>query len=178
MAGARYERVHYVGEKWGGGPHYAGEVFVLGDDEHGTWLWGPAGRTVTRGSETAFVTEQDLVAVLPIEGWWSATWWIGHPEVALYVNIQTPVVRTATTMSFVDLDLDVVRLIDGSSAIVDQDEFAQHQLALGYPSDVIAATEQAAAEVLRAVRADERPFDGVAARRWADTARAAGLTAD
>ena len=26
------ERVAYVGGKWGGGPHYSGTVYVLGDD--------------------------------------------------------------------------------------------------------------------------------------------------
>lgn len=62
MDTARHERVELVAEKWGGGPHHSGRVHVLGDDRHGTWLWGPAGRTVSRGGVPVFETEQDLIA--------------------------------------------------------------------------------------------------------------------
>lgn len=81
MEVARHDTVEYVGEKWGGGPHYTGVVHVLGDDADGTWLWGPAGRRVSRGGVPVFRSEQDLVALIPRKGWWTATWWLGHPEV-------------------------------------------------------------------------------------------------
>ena len=45
-------------EKWGGHLHYRGAVVHLGDDEHGSWFWGAAGRTIFRGDEPLFVTEQ------------------------------------------------------------------------------------------------------------------------
>jgi hypothetical protein len=31
----RLEKVDLIAEKWGGAPHYAGHVYVLGDDRHG-----------------------------------------------------------------------------------------------------------------------------------------------
>jgi protein associated with RNAse G/E len=43
----------------------------------------------------------------------------------------------------------------------DEDEFAEHQHSLGYPSDVIAAAETSCAEVLAAVRGLAGPFSGV-----------------
>ena len=169
------EEVAYVGGKWGGGPHYSGTVYVLGDDDLGTWLWGPCGRTVSRGSQVAFRTDQDLVALLPVHGWWSATWWLGHPEVELYVNIQTPAERAAGVIRYIDLDLDVVRLVDGTCEIVDQDEFEAHQVELGYPAQVVEATARTASHVLGAVRRGAPPFDGAAARHWAERARAQAL---
>jgi len=46
----------------------------------------------------------------------------------------------------VDLDLDVLRFReDRSVLIVDQDEFAEHQIRYAYPPDIVAAAEKAAA---------------------------------
>ena len=168
------ELIDYVGEKWGGAPHYAGTMCVLGDDEHGTWLWGPAGRTISRGGTPLFTTQQDVIAVIPEDGWWAATWWLGHPELELYVNIATPAVRTPTAITYIDLDLDVIRRHDGTCEIVDQDEFEDHQVALGYPPHIVEATTKAADDVLRAVTDGHAPFDGAAAAEWTATARAAG----
>lgn len=66
----------------------------------------------------------------------------------------------------VDLDLDVVRSIDGSVFVDDADEFADNQHSLGYPSEVIAQARATAAAVQRAVEADEMPFNRAVAARW------------
>ena len=43
-----------------------------------------------------------------------------------------------TVLRAVDLDLDVVRGTDGPLVVDDEDEFAEHQVALGYPPEVVA----------------------------------------
>lgn len=94
----------------------------------------------------------------------------------LYVDINSPATRQGDVISYTDLD--VIRFADGRCEIVDQDELAEHQVQLAYPADVIAATELAAADVLRASEGRGPPLDGMWARRWAAAARAAGLTWD
>jgi hypothetical protein len=47
----------------------------------------------------------------------------------------------------------------------DEDEFAEHQVAYGYPADVIDAARASCDEVLTAVRAGLPPYDGTH-RRW------------
>jgi protein associated with RNAse G/E len=153
-------------EKWGGLPHYRGEVHVLGDDEHGTWLWGIEGRPIWIGDEVVFHRQLPVVMVVPPGAWWYATWWLGHREVEVYVNINTPAVRDGDVISYVDLDLDVVRTHDGSVEIVDRDELELHRAQLGYPDDLVAAAEAAADEVFERVRRGDPPFDGVAAAAW------------
>jgi protein associated with RNAse G/E len=164
--------VELATEKWGGHPHYRGEIRVLGDDEHGTWLWGAAGRTLHRGDGGSFVTAQDTVILVPAETWWHAAWWLGHPEVALYVNINTPAERYGDRIVAVDLDLDVIRWHDGRVEVVDRDEFEDHQVRYRYPPEIVAAAEAATAQAYDQVVRDRPPFDGAAARRWADRARA------
>jgi len=164
--------MEYVIEKWGGRPHYSGAVRYLGDDHFGSWLWGPAGRTIYRGSAPLFVTAEDALSVVQPGTWWTATWWWGHRHVELYVNINTPVVRQADRMVTVDLDLDVIRFTSGAVEIVDRDEFEAHQRLYDYPSRVVDAAENATRDAAHLVRRNEPPFDGTRARAWAQHARA------
>ena len=159
-------------EKWGGHPHYRGEMRALGDDEHGTWLWGMAGRTVLRGHDLAFTTQQDVLILVPREAWWHVAWFLGHPEIALYVNINTPADRDGDRIVAIDLDLDVIRWHDSRVEVVDRDEFEVHQVRYGYPPDIVAAAEVATAEAYDLVVRERPPFDGTAARRWVERARA------
>jgi protein associated with RNAse G/E len=82
----------------------------------------------------------------------------------------------------VDLDLDVIRMsptaaprvppgvaaAPGEIFIDDEDEFAEHQVAFGYPDDVVAAAQAACADVRRWAEQSVAPFDGVAPRVWLD----------
>jgi uncharacterized protein len=49
--------------------------------------------------------------------------------------------------------------------VVDEDEFAEHQVRYGYPADVISAAERATAWLLDAISAKAEPF-GAAYRSW------------
>jgi protein associated with RNAse G/E len=150
-------------------------VHLLGEDEHGTWIWGPSGRTIWRGQEPLFATQLDALVLVVPGAWWSPAWWVNHPEMSVYVDIGTPPVRESGQITSIDLDLDVIRFRDGRVQIVDRDEFELHQKAFAYPSDVIDNAERAANSVLELLTADVAPFDGVAAQRWIDRARAAEL---
>jgi len=159
-------------EKWGGHPHYRGPMRHLGDDEHGAWLWGPAGRTIERGDGTVFTTEQDALILVPPGAWWQPAWWLGHPEIDVYVNINTPAEWSDGRVVAVDLDLDVIRFTDGRVEVVDRDEFEVHQVRYGYPAGIVDAAEAATAEAYDRVVRRAPPFDGAAAARWAERARA------
>ena len=161
--------MEFATEKWGGVPHYRGTVERLGEDEFGLWLWGAKGRTILRGDQPAFVAQTDTVFLVPRDAWWSATWWLDHPEVEIYVNIGTIADVETDRIVSTDLDLDVIRLLDGSCEIIDVDEFEEHQVAYGYPTDVIERAEAAAAEVLDLMTRRVPPFDDSMARSWAPT---------
>jgi uncharacterized protein len=67
-----------------------------------------------------------------------------------------------------DLDLDVVRRRPGREVVlVDEDEFAEHQIRYGYPADVISAAERTAAWLEDTIRSDAEPF-ATAFRPWLD----------
>lgn len=164
------EAFDYASEKWGGHPHYRGLAHHIGDDEHGSWLWGPAGRTIYRGDVELFVTEFASLTLVPENGWWAAAWWPGHGDIDVYVNINTPAAWRTDTLTCVDLDLDVIRFRDGRVEVVDREEFDLHKERYGYPADLIDSAETAASAVFDLVVRYVTPFDGVAAQLWLERA--------
>ena len=65
----------------------------------------------------------------------------------------------------VDLDLDVIRMQEGWVVIDDEDEFAAHQVELGYPPDIVALAEASRDRVHAAILDEDPPYDG-SHERW------------
>ncbi|KAA1419127.1 DUF402 domain-containing protein [Nocardioides humilatus] len=155
--------VRVVMSKWGERAHWEYDAIYLGSDEHGEWIGCPTATFYSRpGLE--FVAAFAGVVCKPAGGAAHlACFNDEHAQAAIYVDMTTPPEWDGTTLRAVDLDLDVVKRQDGTIYLDDEDEFAEHQVAFGYPAEVVAMTERSAAEVLAAVRAGEAPFDGTAA---------------
>lgn len=154
--------------KWGGHPHSAFDGSYLGADEHGEWLGHAAGTVMTRPgrlltADLAWVTlvpRRDAAHVVTFNA-------PGH-SIEVYVDITTPPEWDRTVLRAVDLDLDVIRVRDERGVFLDdEDEFEAHQLAYGYPPEVITLAEESAERVLADVRARRPPYDETG-ERWLD----------
>ena len=167
--------------KWGDRPHWQFGGIHLGSDEHGEWLGVPTGTRHHRPGHE-FHSRVDTVTLVPPGGWHAATFHAPGIWCEVYVDIATPGEWHGDVLRMVDLDLDVVRLADplspelvqraqemgrasGEIYVDDEDEFAEHQVALGYPADVIESAQASCDEVLAAVRARTAPYDDTP-RRW------------
>ena len=173
--------------KWGERPHWQFTGLHLGSDEHGEWL---GVRTGTRHHRPGheFHSRVDTVTLVPAGGWYAATFHAPGIWCDVYVDITTPGVWHGDVLRMVDLDLDVVRLPEqlppadtlpwetmpaaaGETFVDDEDEFAEHQVALGYPADVVEAAQASCDRVLAAVRARTAPYDGTPDRWLAELSR-------
>jgi len=156
--------------KWGDRPHWVYPGTYLGSDEHGDWIGFRVGTHFARpGAE--FVAGYAQVTLLPAEdaehrGWVATLHGPESVKTRFYTDIPTPPVREGNTWYAVDLDLDVVERVWGEIYVDDEDEFAEHQVRLGYPAEVVAAAETSCARVLAAVTTHQAPFDGATAARW------------
>jgi uncharacterized protein len=162
-------KVRVAFTKYDGSRHWQHPMHYLGADGHGVWLGAPAGTSVRRGDEPPIVVEPPFVQLIPDEQWWSATF-NGEPaDFEVYCDIGTPprwVHPGEVTMA--DLDLDVIRLrLDGRVLILDEDEFAEHQVRYQYPAEVISQAERAAAWLVEVISAGAEPF-ATEYRAWLD----------
>jgi protein associated with RNAse G/E len=155
--------------KYDGSLHWHQTMHYLGEDEHGSWLGAPAGRSAQRGSEPPIVIEQRNVLLIPAGKWWTAVFNDEPAKTDIYCDISTPPQWPHDgEVTMVDLDLDVLRLrADEQVVLVDEDEFAEHQVRYGYPAEVIRAAERAAAWLQEAISGGVEPF-GAAFRPWLD----------
>jgi len=168
--------------KWGGGRHWEWVGRYLGADAHGHWWYSPAGTRCARPG-VDFVETDDWVSLVPHEGAYAVGFYPAHREISVYVDMTTePAWRrredddpTAPEweVTMVDLDLDVVLTREGHLYVDDEDEFAGHQVELGYPSEVVALAERWRDLVHAAVAAGEEPFASVG-HAWLRRAEAAG----
>lgn len=161
--------VRVVYTKYDGSLHWHQIMQYLGEDEHGIWLGGPAGSTTQRGDEPPIVLKQAFVELIPEAAWWTATFNGDPARTEIYCDIGTPPRwPNPAEVTMVDLDLDVVRMrADQRVVVVDEDEFAEHQVRYGYPADVIRESQRAASWLLDAISSKSEPF-GAAYRGWLD----------
>jgi hypothetical protein len=165
MAFAPGDPVRIEMTKWGDRPHWHIPGVWLGSDEHGDWIGIPAGtRMVRPGREVrAQVDQVGLVpsAALPDgERGWLATFHAPGGDVRVYVDMTTPPVWEGSTLRAVDLDLDVVRGLDGDVVVDDEDEFAEHRKEYGYPPDVVDLAEATCDLVRARILEKIPPYDG------------------
>jgi len=159
--------VRVVYTKYDGSLHWHQTTRYLGEDEHGIWVGARAGSTTQRGSEPPIVLDQPFVELIPNGQWWTAVFNGAPASTEVYCDIATPAQwRDDGEVTMVDLDLDVVRMrADQRVLLLDEDEFAEHQVRYGYPREVIRQAERAAAWLQAAIRAHEEPF-GRTYRYW------------
>jgi uncharacterized protein len=154
-------RVNY--RKFDGSLHWNLTMRRLGEDEHGVWLGLPRGGTCRKGTDGPLIVySQAHVILFPRDAWWTATFNAEPERAELYCDITTPPRwPTPDEVTMVDLDLDVVRERDRPGPrILDEDEFAEHQVRYGYPADVIDEARRAADWLYRAAADGTEPFAG------------------
>ena len=172
------QRVRVAMTKWGARPHWEFEATYLGSDRHGDWLGIPAGTLMTRPGAD-YVSPTDQVGLVPAPGsdparGFLATFHAPGGPVRLYVDMTTPPRWDGLVVRAVDLDLDVVRGLDGAVWVDDEDEFAEHRVRWGYPDDVVVLATATRDRVLALAASETAPFDTATAEPWLDVLRWAG----
>ncbi len=146
--------------------HWRHDMVLLGEDEHGTWLGAPIGTVIQRGEESPMGWKHPFVQLIQRGQPWIPIWNVEPEKTEIYVDITTVPTRPAPDRyEAIDLDLDVVRLVDGTIMILDEDEFDEHRVSLGYPDWLVDQARSTTAAVAVAIERGTAPFDG-AHLRW------------
>jgi protein associated with RNAse G/E len=152
--------------KYGNRPHYEWETTLLERTDAHVFVLGQYGRKLrhyTKGK--TFTVENWTIEFFPFDCWFTVSADIVDGRIAqYYCNICQPARMENDTVSFVDLDLDLVYR-DGRWAVVDEDEFALHAVQFSYPPELIERAELELESLRERVRQQRFPFDG-AIERW------------
>lgn len=150
--------VHVDYRKYPDVPHWRYDMYRLADDEHGVWLWAPAGTLCARGGDPPEPAPSVFIKLVT-PGAWQTAIWNADGEYELYVDIGTPPRWVENTVQMIDLDLDiVVRRGRGEPELLDEDEFAAHRVEFAYPPRLVAGARAAAAAAMTAIGADREPY--------------------
>lgn len=157
--------------KYDGSPHRWSRAVRLGQDEHGVWLGRPA-RDPVHTPTGLFVPPRRSVRLIPHSGNWTAMFNDPDDPFTIYADVCTPPEWDGEEVRYVDLDLDVVRLADGTVRLEDQQEFDAHRHRYGYPADLVRSATAAAAWLQEAMAVHQErpalgPF-GPGYRHWLD----------
>ncbi len=161
--------IHVRYTKWDGSLHWHFDLTQLGEDDHGLWLGGPDGTPVRRGEEPP-IRSQAFALLIPRDGWWTAVWNAPSSDgtgfaFELYLDVCTPPERRPDEITAVDLDLDVARRPDGTTVLLDEDEFDDHRRRYEYPDRVVDRARTTAAAMVVTVGNRTEPF-GDAGPAW------------
>jgi protein associated with RNAse G/E len=153
--------------KYDGSLNYYWPACMVQEDAAG-FIWAtPAGAPFTRPGGVHPVPH-DWLGRVWYDRWYAVDASLAPPSrgaapgtlLHYYCNLGMPGAWEGDVYRYVDLDLDVQIFPDGRHVLLDEDEFAAHQLRYGYPADVVAATEQAARDAVALAQAGAAPFDG------------------
>lgn len=165
--------VRSVYRKYDGSLHWHTTLLWLGEDGHGVWLGSPPHGTSQRNAEPAITLAYAYLTLVPRDAWWTAIFNApGQVRTEIYCDI-TSVPQWHRDLdppmfTMIDLDLDVIRRRDGLTVIDDEDEFAEHQVQMAYPPEVITAAEQSCAWLFEHVANQRAPFDPPTYGPWLD----------
>jgi hypothetical protein len=136
-------------------------MVLLGEDDHGTWLGAPSGTVIQRGEESPMSWKHPFVQLIQPGQPWIPIWNVEPDKTEIYVDITTVPTRPAPDRyEAIDVDLDVVRLVDGTIMILDEDEFDEHRVALDYPDWLVDQARSTTAAVAVAIERGTSPFNG------------------
>jgi hypothetical protein len=141
--------------------HWRHDMVLLGEDHHGTWLGAPRGTVIQRGEEEPTSWKHPFVQLIQVDRPWIPIWNVEPEKVEIYVDVTTVPTRPALDRyEAIDIDLDVVRFVDGTIKVVDEDEFDDHRVSLNYPDWMVDQARATTASVAVAIETGAPPFDG------------------
>lgn len=144
-------------------PHYNWDVELLEEAPGHVICMGRPGRKLAHHTkQKVFNIHNYSVEFYSFEDWFTVSADIEDGLIQqYYCNVSMPAVRDGNTISFIDLDLDLVqRSLNRPWEVVDVDEFQTNRVKYGYPSSLIGEAEQKLNDLQIRVREGQFPFDG------------------
>ncbi|MFC5450723.1 DUF402 domain-containing protein [Paenibacillus aestuarii] len=90
--------------------------------------------------------------------WFNIVALIEEHGIRYYCNVASPMYVSGTVLTYIDYDLDVIRMPDGSVHLVDEEEYERHKLNYHYSPLVEEKVQEGLAAVLELANESRPPF--------------------
>lgn len=91
--------------------------------------------------------------------WFNVTALLEESGVRYYCNVASPFYCNNHTLTYIDYDLDVIRMPSGEVRVVDEDEYEYNKQTYRYSNQVQQLVQGGLEHCLKRIRAYESPFD-------------------
>lgn len=98
--------------------------------------------------------------------WYNIVALIEETGIRYYCNVASPPYRSGGVITYIDYDLDVIVMPDGSMQVVDQDEYELHKAQYHYSEIVIKKVEEGLDALLQRIHDRRPPFEDEVIMRY------------
>ncbi|MBM7844893.1 DUF402 domain-containing protein [Herpetosiphon giganteus] len=165
MSLAAYPLMAIHGFKWPKRPTAQATGYLLGADQFGHWLGIAAGSAWQHSNGQQGMFEQAFVKLIPPNAYWSACFNLS--DKLIDVDIVLPNQWHDQLVEEIDLEIDLLKMADGSIEIRDQAKFAAVCQRWPIPAAIIEQVHTTTAQIYQQLQAQVEPFKHVGARRLA-----------
>ena len=137
-------------------------AFLYTEDAERLVVYAPPGTLSYNRRAQAWVPAPDGLLEIYFKTRWYNVWHICEQTSNLnqmYINLSMPAALTAAGIEWVDLDLDYREHLDGRLERLDEDEYREHAISMGYPASVQAQVQAACAEIEALYHQRADPFN-------------------
>ncbi|WP_409346289.1 DUF402 domain-containing protein [Paenibacillus sp. MBLB4367] len=147
--------------KYGNRLHYEWNTALLEKTESHLFVLGEYGRKLQHYTkQKVFTVENWTIEFFSFESWFTVSADVRNGSIEqYYCNINEPAQIKGSTVTFVDLDLDLIQR-NGEWKVVDEDEFAINSVKLSYPEALIERAKHELESLQTRIANKRFPFDG------------------
>ena len=155
-------KINIVSRKYDGRLRDEHKAFVYAESEECLVAYAPPGTLEYDHRKQLWSAAPDGLLELYFKTRWYTVLQICEQNSCInqsYTHISMPAVATAGGIEWVDLDLDYRVHLDGRIELLDEDEYAERSVTMGYPPAVHTQVRAACAEVEALYQARAYPFN-------------------
>jgi hypothetical protein len=152
------------GFKWPRRATAVGMTHFLGEDVYGRWLGSAKGDPWRMADYSrSGVCVDSIVKLVPEGTFWTGCFKLDFPVVD--VDIVLPVSWVGDVLEEVDLELDILRSLDGTVQVRDRDELERVQAIWPMPAEIVAQAKATCERIRALVESGAEPF-GTVGHAW------------
>jgi protein associated with RNAse G/E len=134
--------------------------------EESVWVYLNEQTTIIEKGGKEWVSKIPAVSFFLPNEWFNVVALLEDKGIRYYCNLASPPYRYGDVLTYIDYDLDLVVLPDGSIHELDRDEFVRHKAEYRYSESVLDQIEFGLRKLREAIRSQSLPFGDEIAYRY------------